>query len=84
MAVEGVPKFVVDESADTDRREQESDETKARLDERTTGQWAMGSNLNLDPSGRFVFFAIGTTRYTVLPLVPATIPGSSSAATSIL
>lgn len=32
MAVEGVPKFVVDESADTDRGEQESDETKARLD----------------------------------------------------
>ena len=32
MAVEGVPKFVVDESADTDRRGQESDETKARLE----------------------------------------------------
>ncbi|EUC46461.1 hypothetical protein COCMIDRAFT_92820, partial [Bipolaris oryzae ATCC 44560] len=69
MAVEGVPKFVVDESADTDRRGQESDETKARLElagGRTTGHWALGSNLNLDPSSRFTFFfAIGTTRYTV-------------------
>ncbi|KAJ5058992.1 hypothetical protein J3E74DRAFT_475752 [Bipolaris maydis] len=50
MAVEGVPKFVVDESADTDRREQESDETKARLElagevpvgtGRIRGQWAV-------------------------------------------
>ncbi|KAF5851356.1 hypothetical protein GGP41_004127 [Bipolaris sorokiniana] len=66
MAVEGVPKFVVDESADTDRRGQESDETKARLELAGGVPWAMGSNLNLDLSSRFTFFfAIGTTRYTV-------------------